>query len=146
MSKLSNLKASAFLAPFESTMGLHFEKLVKDVNSWLGELEGNIVSKQSGWIVGTKGRLTSKDGHTLALPLNAAWSHLVMFGMRLQAINDAGSELNSDGTVKYNMAVQSDIPACCKAWYTEYCAKHHKQLEEAKAAKLEAAKAKQEQS
>lgn len=117
MSKLANLKAETYLAVFQNTMGMHFPKVCNDINSWIGQRESTIVSKQTGWTVGTKGRLVSKDGHTLQLDLNAAWTPLVLFGLQLTAINTNGSTVKADGTVQYNMDVQADIPAASKAWY-----------------------------
>lgn len=117
MSKLNNLKAETYLAVFKNTMGVHFPKVCADINSWIGQRESTIVSKQSGWTVGTKGRLVSKDGHTLQLDLNAAWTPLVLFGMQLSAINTNGSTVDNSGKVVYDMDVQADIPAASKSWY-----------------------------
>lgn len=117
MSKLNNLKAQEYLAVFKQAMGAHYDKVCNDINSWVGQKENTIVSKQTGWTVGTKGRLVSKDGHTLQLDLNAGYTPLILFGMQLTAINNNGSHLDSQGKVAYNMDVQADIPYSAKTWF-----------------------------
>lgn len=112
MSKLNNLKAEAILAPFKADCGNFFDKLCQDVNSNLGRLEKDILTKSGEWKVGTKGKLLSKDGHTLQLPLNAAWTPLVQFGIRLMEIQNAGSSLEP----KYSMQIEATIPAVCTNW------------------------------
>ena len=118
MSKLNNLKASVFLTPFKNAVGNHFDKLCRDIDSKIGSLEKDIVTKSSGWKVGTKNRLVSKDGNTLQLPPNAKWTIIVNFGLELTALCVAGSSRNDDGTIKYDMAVQAELPAEAVEWFT----------------------------
>lgn len=117
MSKLNNLKAQEYLAPFKQAMGTYFDKVCNDINSWVGQKESTIVSKQTGWTVGTKGRLVSRDGHTLQLDLNAGYTPLILFGMQLTTINLNGSRLDGQGKVAYDMSVQADIPFSAKSWF-----------------------------
>lgn len=112
MSKLNNLNPKQFLAPFKKTLGFTFDKVCADIASDLGRLEKDIQTKSGDWKPGTKGKLLSKDGHTLQLPLNAPWCPLVMFGLQLTAIAKNGSSLEP----AYTMGVEADIPAICVNW------------------------------
>lgn len=114
MSKLNNLKANVILAPFQLEItDAHFTKLCNDIDSNLGRLEKDIVTKSGDWKVGAKGALVSKDGHKLQLPLNAPWATLVRFGLQLNAIMKAGSSLEP----AYEMELQSTLPAECENWF-----------------------------
>lgn len=112
MSKINNLRAESYLKPFRNELGGLFDKMVNDCNAFVGRLEKDIITTQSGWVVGAKGRLVSKEGNILQLPLNSEHSILIQFGLKLQAIADAGS---TDEPV-YKMDVQSTIPANCRVW------------------------------
>ena len=113
MSKLGNADAKISLAPFKNEIGNHWDKIVNDVNSALGRLQGDIITKNGDWKVGTKGKLVSKDGNEWNLPLNAPMFSLVRFGIQLNAIANAGSNQER----KYVMDVQATIPEICSAWY-----------------------------
>lgn len=115
MSKLNNLKAAEILKSFTNEMGNHFPKVCADVDSNLGRLEKDIVTTAGNWKCGTKGTLVSKDGHKLQLPLNAPWTTLVRFGLRLNEIADAGSSMEP----KHAMEIQANIPAECEAWFNQ---------------------------
>lgn len=115
MSKLNNLKAVVILAAFKSEVTeAHFPKLCADIDSNLGRLEKDITTKAGDWKCGAKGKLVSKDGHTLQLPLNAPWATLVRFGLQLNEITRAGSQLEPS---VYAMQVQATLPAECEAWF-----------------------------
>lgn len=116
MSKINNLNVRAELVCFSDEFGLAFDKLVNDTQANVGRLEGTIVSKATGWSVGTKGRIVSKEGHTLALPLNAAWAQLLLFGMQINRI----ATLGSTDEPKYVMGIQADVPACCAVWAAKF--------------------------
>ncbi len=116
MSKINNLNVRAELSCFSDEFGPAFDKLVNDTAANVGRLEGSIVSKATGWSVGTKGRITSKEGHTLSLPLNAAWAQLLLFGMQINRIANNGS---TDEPV-YKMGIQADVPACCEVWAAKF--------------------------
>jgi len=116
MSKINNLNIKAELDCFTDVFGPAFDKLVNDTSANVGRLEGTIVSKATGWSVGTKGRIVSKEGHTLALPLNAAWAQLLLFGMQINRIANNGST----DEPKYEMDIQADVPACCEVWAAKF--------------------------
>lgn len=113
MSKLTNLKASVILNAFKSEVGNHFDKLCGDVDSNLGRLEKDIVTKAGDWKCGARGSLISKDGHKLQLPLNAPWATLVRFGLQLNEIAKNGSSLEP----AYAMEINAILPAECEAWF-----------------------------
>lgn len=114
MSKLTNLKASVILACFKNEVtDAHFTKLCNDVDSNLGRLEKDIITKAGDWKCGTKGALVSKDGHKLQLPLNAAWATLVRFGISLNEITKNGSSLEPE----YRMEIHATLPSECEAWF-----------------------------
>lgn len=115
MSKLNNLKASVILACFKNEVTeKHFPKLCADIDSNLGRLEKDIVTKAGEWKVGAKGTLVSKDGHKLQLPLNAPWATLVRFGLQLNALASAGSSLEP----VYAMQIDANLPAECENWFS----------------------------
>lgn len=116
MSKINNLNVKLELGCFSDEFGPSFEKLVNDISANVGRLEGSIVSTATGWSVGTKGRIVSKEGHTLALPLNAAWAQLLLFGMQIQKIARNGST----DEPKYTMDIQADVPACVEVWADKF--------------------------
>jgi hypothetical protein len=116
MSKINNLNVKAELSCFSDEFGPAFEKLINDTSANVGRLEGAIVSKATGWSVGTKGRIVSKEGHTLALPLNAAWAQLLLFGMQITRIATNGST----DEPAYKMDIQADVPACCEVWAAKF--------------------------
>jgi hypothetical protein len=124
---IKNLVPSTFLAPFKSTMGVHFDKVCNDIGANIGRIEKDVVTKHGDWTCGTKGKLQSKDGHVLQLPLNAPWTVLVRFGLQLTAIAKNGS---SDEPA-YTMTIDADIPAEAKSWYEtnyQHVAKQEKQV------------------
>ena len=103
MSKINNLNVRAELSCFSDEFGPAFDKLVNDTAANVGRLEGSIVSKATGWSVGT-------------LPLNAAWAQLLLFGMQINRIANNGS---TDEPV-YKMGIQADVPACCEVWAAKF--------------------------
>jgi hypothetical protein len=113
MSKIANLQAANYLKPFRDEMGNLYAKCVNDCDTFVGRLEKDVLSKSSGWQVGTKGRLVSKEGHTLQLPPNSGYSSLIQFGLQIQRIADNGS---IDEPV-YKMDIQSNMPFACKQWF-----------------------------
>lgn len=115
MSKLSNLTPKLVLAPFKSAMNSHFDKVCADVQSNLGRLEKDIITKSTDWQCGTKGAIVSKDGHKLQLPLNAPWATLLRFGLQIGNIIKNGS---SDEP-KYVMIIESELPAECVSWFKQ---------------------------
>ena len=117
MSKLTNLKAAVILKCFKDEMGNHFSKVCADVDSQIGRLEGDIQTTSGDWKCGTKGSITSKDGHKLQLPVigdkPVPWATLVRFGLRLNEISKAGSSMEP----LHEMEIQANIPAECEAWF-----------------------------
>ena len=116
MSKISNLKAATYLQPFKTAVGGLFDKLCNDADSFIGSLENSIITTSTDWTVGTKGRLVSKEGNTLQLPLNSSMSSLIMFGLQLTRISKAGST----DEPAYNMVVEAELPAVCREWFKAY--------------------------
>ena len=116
MSKIANLQAKTYLQPFRTAVGGLFDKLCNDADSFVGSLESSIITKSTDWTVGTKGRLVSKEGNTLQLPLNSSMSSLIMFGLQLTRISKAGST----DEPAYTMAIESELPAVCKEWFKAY--------------------------
>jgi len=125
MSKLNNLDVALELSVFEDAIGEDsFPKVVGDVKSLLGRIpDSEIIAKQGGWKAGSKGKLTSKEGYTCQLPLNNPASSLLLFGMKIRAIAEAGE-----------MQIQSEVPKICRDWV-------HQHSLTAKAAKTEVATA-----
>jgi hypothetical protein len=121
MSKLENLNVKTALACFSEVCGEpHFAKLCNDVAANVGDLAKTVVSKSTGWRVGTKGRLVSKEGHSLQLPLNAPWATLLRFGMEIEAITERGT---LEEPTKRVMTAQCTMPAQCWVWWNQRVAK-----------------------
>ncbi len=105
MSKLNNLNVESALAPFKTSLGKDFPKIVSDIKSLLGRVNKDIVAKMGNWKAGATFKLTSKEGYTVQLPANNPASILLCFGMRMNDLsNSAGCE------------IVATIPKSCEAW------------------------------
>lgn len=112
---------TGLLMPFRDEAGGHFDKLSKDIHSFLCQYSSAVVTTEGEWKAGTKGKLTSKSGHTLQLPLNSALTALVQFSLRIRELEDAGSV---DKPVEHAFTIQANFPAACEGWFnTNYRAK-----------------------
>lgn len=112
---------TGLLAPFKMEAGNHFDKLTRDVHSFLCQYSAAIVTTEGEWKAGTKGKLTSKSGHTLQLPLNSALTALIQFACRIRELEDAGSV---EKPVSHSFVIQCNFPAACEGWFnTNYRAK-----------------------
>lgn len=110
MSKLNNLNVALELSIFQDSLGESFDKVVNDVKSMLGRIKAEeITAKQGEWKAGAKGRITSKEGYTVQLPLNNPASSLLLFGMKLRAIGESGE-----------MSVSAEIPKVCRDWVHQH--------------------------
>ena len=110
--KTNNLNPEYVLAPFKDALGSVYAKVCNDIKAQLGRLDKDVVTKSSGWTVGAKHSIVSKDGHKLLLPPNAEWTYLLRFGMQFTAIREAGSTAEP----QYDMAIVAEIPAICRGW------------------------------
>lgn len=110
MSKFNTLNVEHVLSPFATAIGESFPKIVGDVKSMLGRIEKDIITKHGGWKASAAGsKLTSKDGYTVALPLNNPAAQLLAFGMRLQDMAEAG---------KFDIV--ASVPSNCQHWIDEH--------------------------
>lgn len=106
MSKLNNLDVELELSTFKTELGANFGKIVADTKSVLGRLTDKAFTTSVGkWKAASGGKLKSADGNTVQLDLNNPSTSLLLFGMKIRAIAEAGE-----------MEIQSEIPAVCRAW------------------------------
>lgn len=107
LKQLENLNPENALIPFKKAIGSNYGKVVNDVKSFLGKfVEKDMIVKQSGWKCSATGKLTSKDGYSIQMPLNHPCSTLVKFGMRLMEVSAAMGDVDID----------SAIPKECEHW------------------------------
>ena len=125
MAKSFNAEWTAsILKPFTAEAGNHFAKLVADVTSFLGQYSTAIQTVEGEWKAGTKGKITSKTGNSLQLPLNSALTALVQFALRIRELETAGSV---DKPVAHAFEIQCNFPAACEGWFNQnYRAKSKK--------------------
>ena len=121
MAKINIIPAIVF-APFEMALGKHWDKVCNDCKSFLGRLEKDIVTTGGDWKVTNTGKLKSKDGNEVALPLNNPMSVLLRFGMQLTEIASNGNfggayKLNKDGNAVESIGIQAELPKECQAWF-----------------------------
>lgn len=118
MSKLNIVPAIVF-APFKSAMGVTWDKVCNDASSMFGRWEKDFLKSTSGeWKVTSTGKLKSKEGHEIQMPLNNPMSILVRFGMQLNdvAANMGQLELNEDKTKVIKLGIESRLPKQCIDW------------------------------
>ena len=108
MAKIDTFDCAGKLQPFKTTLGVLFDEVLSDCKAFVGDHEKDVVTKSTGWKAGAKGKFTSKDGYTLALPLNNPLTILLAFGGKL-------ADIAGDGEFK----VTAELPKLCNAWYTE---------------------------
>lgn len=120
MSKL-NIVPQVVFAPFKAALGACWDKVCNDTKAFLGRLEKDITTKSGDWKVTNTGKLRSKDGNEVQMPLNNPISVLVRFGMQLTDIAKNGGfagqyKLNEDRTEVLHIGIEAGIPSECQAW------------------------------
>lgn len=107
---------ASILNPFKDEAGAHFPKLVADVTSFLGQYASAIQTVEGEWKAGTKGKITSKTGNSLQLPLNSALTALIQFSLRIRELEEAGSVIKP---VEHRFEIQCNFPAAVEGWFNQ---------------------------
>jgi hypothetical protein len=128
--KMDYLKGEFVLAPFKGFFGGGFERLCKVWDSNLGTLQKDIQTTGKMWRCGSKGIISTTDGHKLQLQLNNPLHTLVRFGIRLTEVAQSGSV---DKPVSYEMVIDSTPPFECLQWAKEFIANSTKSVNQADA-------------
>jgi hypothetical protein len=112
MERLGNLNPATALLPFKTALGTSFDKIVNDTKAQLGRWAKDMKTEGGEWSVTDKGKLKSKDGHELQMPLNNPAAILLRYGMQLSKLAKSG-----------DMDVDASIPKVCDAWVKEHARK-----------------------
>jgi len=102
------------LQPFAGEAGVHFPKLCTDIGAFLQQWSQTIVTEEGDWKASTKGRVVSKSGHTLQLPVNSPLTALYQFALRIDELAKAGSQ----DKPLHRFVLEANFPATVEPWFS----------------------------
>ena len=87
-------------------------------------MEKDIKTTGGEWKVTNTGKLRSKDGNEVQLPLNNPMSVLIRFGMQLNEVASKGMfggafKVSEDGKSVVHCGIVAELPKECEAWFQQ---------------------------